>query len=597
MYVTHTLIMDLSGPAVVPKVDMVQRDQYVRKLKLELTSDGTPWNVPLEAHAIICYQKDDGTGGEYDTLPDGRSAYDLVENILTIEIAPQVLTHAGLVRMAVDLLLGDAKISTFLILLQVQKAIPLGLPSGDYFRLEGFLSVPKNGELGQLLRISGVSEAGQVTGVEGYDLSDALEEAKESGLFNGKSAYEVAVDNGFEGTEEEWLESLKGKGISPALGNIAQINITGQLTTDYNVIVDFNGSRLRRVKDPVEETDGVNKRYVDTALSGLVNESYPACWEQPLADVESIVTDHQDFRGRESVSFLWFSDMHLAPGEASHVGSLAAEIMQRCHIPFAVFSGDAMDASSTTEDSWREGVKHAEQVLAPISATRLLQAQGINDGSRGNDNYISMDQNTVYGALFRGHDDGKRVFGPDGTYYYVDHVPSKLRLIVLNCCYHQSGRTGFGFGNAQINWFASTALEIPGEGWSIAMICHIPPSDERIQDTEALQEVLLAFEGGRSFAVTSGTAGQTDYVSAQGDFTGKYGAEILGFFCGSTGEDSLTYTNLGIRVLTIRPAINRDTGAAGTVNAYAMDVVTLEPGAKKVYLTRLGPGSNRSMLY
>lgn len=28
----------------------------------------------------------------------------------------------------------------------------------------------------------------------------------------GKSAYEVAVDNGFEGTEEEWLESLKGEG-------------------------------------------------------------------------------------------------------------------------------------------------------------------------------------------------------------------------------------------------------------------------------------------------------------------------------------------------------------------------------------------------
>lgn len=27
----------------------------------------------------------------------------------------------------------------------------------------------------------------------------------------GKSAYEVAVDNGFEGTESEWLESLKGE--------------------------------------------------------------------------------------------------------------------------------------------------------------------------------------------------------------------------------------------------------------------------------------------------------------------------------------------------------------------------------------------------
>lgn len=27
---------------------------------------------------------------------------------------------------------------------------------------------------------------------------------------NGKSAYELAVEYGFEGTEEEWLESLKG---------------------------------------------------------------------------------------------------------------------------------------------------------------------------------------------------------------------------------------------------------------------------------------------------------------------------------------------------------------------------------------------------
>ena len=28
---------------------------------------------------------------------------------------------------------------------------------------------------------------------------------------NGKSAYQIALDNGFEGTEAEWLESLRGK--------------------------------------------------------------------------------------------------------------------------------------------------------------------------------------------------------------------------------------------------------------------------------------------------------------------------------------------------------------------------------------------------
>ena len=36
---------------------------------------------------------------------------------------------------------------------------------------------------------------------------------------DGKSAYEIAVDNGFEGTEEEWLESLKGtNGYTPVRG-------------------------------------------------------------------------------------------------------------------------------------------------------------------------------------------------------------------------------------------------------------------------------------------------------------------------------------------------------------------------------------------
>ena len=42
--------------------------------------------------------------------------------------------------------------------------------------------------------------------------SDAKVDATITGavLATGKSAYEIAVDNGFVGTEEEWLESLKG---------------------------------------------------------------------------------------------------------------------------------------------------------------------------------------------------------------------------------------------------------------------------------------------------------------------------------------------------------------------------------------------------
>jgi len=52
-----------------------------------------------------------------------------------------------------------------------------------------------------------------MTGNQAYALSkkytsDSLVGA---GAIKGKSAYEIAVDNGYSGTEAEWLESLKGK--------------------------------------------------------------------------------------------------------------------------------------------------------------------------------------------------------------------------------------------------------------------------------------------------------------------------------------------------------------------------------------------------
>ena len=51
-----------------------------------------------------------------------------------------------------------------------------------------------------------------VDGVDGVDGADGKDGTNGVDGADGKSAYQIAVDNGFEGTEEEWLESLKGEG-------------------------------------------------------------------------------------------------------------------------------------------------------------------------------------------------------------------------------------------------------------------------------------------------------------------------------------------------------------------------------------------------
>ena len=60
---------------------------------------------------------------------------------------------------------------------------------------------------------------------------------------NGKSAYEIAVENGFEGTEVEWLESLKGGGGSkPKIGEVTLLADAWEGSDNlYHQVVDIEG--------------------------------------------------------------------------------------------------------------------------------------------------------------------------------------------------------------------------------------------------------------------------------------------------------------------------------------------------------------------
>lgn len=69
----------------------------------------------------------------------------------------------------------------------------------------------------------------------------------------GYSAYEIAVKNGFKGTESEWLKSLTG----PAG------------TLESHTEVNALGHRVINVAEPEEETDAATKKYVDGIHNSL----------------------------------------------------------------------------------------------------------------------------------------------------------------------------------------------------------------------------------------------------------------------------------------------------------------------------------------
>ena len=100
---------------------------------------------------------------------------------------------------------------------------------------------------------------------------------------NGKSAYEIAKEKGFEGTEAEWLESLKGTGGTTVDLTSYQPKTDKNLNTASKTVVgainELNNKKVytktevdTALKTKAEANNVYNKNEIDTALDGKVDK-------------------------------------------------------------------------------------------------------------------------------------------------------------------------------------------------------------------------------------------------------------------------------------------------------------------------------------
>ncbi|MBQ4600139.1 MAG: hypothetical protein IJB17_00720 [Oscillospiraceae bacterium] len=179
MQVYHEFTVDLVRRGLLPSLWAVQGDHESRILRLTLTQAGQPWQAPENITAAVRYRCSDGTGGWFDTLPDGSAAGSLSANVLTVTLPAQVFQVPGAVALQVELAQGEKCLSTFTLDAVVEKNPAAGaVTPEDYINMRSFL----------------VDSAKEQV--------DALVAAGE--LTPGKSAYAYAVEGGFGGTEGQF---------------------------------------------------------------------------------------------------------------------------------------------------------------------------------------------------------------------------------------------------------------------------------------------------------------------------------------------------------------------------------------------------------
>ena len=169
MTITHELTLDLKHKGELAHIEVVQGDAFTRQVDLMLQCGGEDWTIPV-CDPVVRYCKPDGTGGIYDTLPDGQPAIVYAGNVLTLALAPQMLTCSGPVQVQVELNTQEKRLATFAFLVVVEPGVAPNRESEDYVNWnKAFLLQSTGAKAGQYLRISAVDADGRITEVEAAD--------------------------------------------------------------------------------------------------------------------------------------------------------------------------------------------------------------------------------------------------------------------------------------------------------------------------------------------------------------------------------------------------------------------------------------------
>lgn len=253
MIITHKLEMDMASRGPMPRIDVVQGDSNTRELELTLLSNGEAWIIPEDAVVWMRYCKSDGTKGIYDTLPGGTVAWSAEKNVLTVVLAPQMLTAAGTVLAQAELVQGAHTLATFAIQIAVERN-----PAADAVASEDYLNMLQWMET---------------------ELDRLLAEARDSGDFDGPQGeqgpqgeagtdiFAYASEAGYTGTEEEFRELL----ITPCLP-LSGGTMAGEIAMD--------GKKITGLGAPESSADAVTKAYADAKRQLISLKLAAAQWTE-----------------------------------------------------------------------------------------------------------------------------------------------------------------------------------------------------------------------------------------------------------------------------------------------------------------------------
>ena len=345
---------------------------------------------------------------------------------------------------------------------------------------------------------------------------------------------------------------------------------------------------LIKVNKTQKEVDDLEQRLI-TVESNLGGEaSVPSPWRTAVEECITNIKTHQV--GIHCVTFPFFSDHHVRGG---CTGLLISKVMKECNIPYCFFGGDSISSGYIEEEETMINQElQFKELMSYIPDGRFHRAIGNHDGYMIHENTpnVTWSRDQIYELFIRQNANSQLAhFGDDGTYFYIDDIPSKVRFVVLN----PNGT----YTQTQLEWLQNVAMKFDQPGWGIVFISHQGISAHHhsaIANVDEVRTILTNYKNSTDVNKADLISWHSGHIHRDRIYVGQ---------AINTSDDqegaALPVKNVTITSDNVGIAYADETKHAndGSNLSHAIDFVTINRKTRTVKITRLGIGEDREFTF
>ena len=348
------------------------------------------------------------------------------------------------------------------------------------------------------------------------------------------------------------------------------------ITLTSNIIIETIGGQ--NIAEYAEQLDDIAN-----SLSTI-----PSYWSSDIASDIGKIQALDAQIGSSGDSFVFITDTHIE-SNAMVSPRLISNILKKTAVDKVVHGGDIFQSDYTKAGAIAKMFSWFAQMH---DALRYYQVRGnhdINDSIDGVSSTEYLTDSEYYGVCVKRSAD---YIENDNClpYYYFDNTVQKLRYFVLDTGSRTTENVSTYF-SAQLAWMENL-IDALDDTWGIVVFLHIMFTPKLSSDTS---DLVLSDRGTLLKAKLDSLYGRTSKP------------QIICVVCGHVHRDFSMVSSVGYPII----ATACDTGSTiatdydpvnvdrtpGTTNEQIFDVCHIDKATRKIYMTRIGAGSDRDFDY